>query len=192
MIRISILPLLVLLASPCAVLRAGAPCCDGCGCQPCTRKVCRLVCEPKEETKKVYSCKCEDFCIPGRSICCKKPCDCHWWCCLCCDHYTYKPTCGCVRTRVVPVITTETKKVPSYKCVVEEVCTRCGHCARKVDYPSAEDAATAVAMVKDPGVERIEGAEMPPAADPFQPPVGAAPSQEVASRSFVDRFFVRK
>ncbi|MBI2824555.1 MAG: hypothetical protein HYX69_07715 [Planctomycetia bacterium] len=146
-------PVLLFAVCQCGVASADQPCCQGCGCRPCTKKVCRLVCETKEVTKKVYSCKCEDFCIPGRSICCKKPCDCHGLCGLFCDHYTYKPTCGCVRTRVVPVITNETKTVPSYKCVVEEVCTRCGHCANRLDYPTADDPKAAVAMVKDPKVE---------------------------------------
>lgn len=200
-----------------AKLQAGAPCCESCGCQPCTRKVCRLVCETKEEIKKTYCCKCEDFCIPGRSTRCKNPCDCHWWCCLCCDHYTYKPTCGCVRQRVVLETKEEKKKVPAYKCVVEEVCTRCGHCAKKLDYPSAEDAQTAMAMVKDPAIDHIDGiaeamaAAAPllaptvtpmsgPAASPStvpawpatEPVAQASATEEVASRSFVDRLLLRR
>jgi hypothetical protein len=134
-------------------LRAGAPCCGGCGCQPCTRKVCRLVCETKEVTKKVYSCECEDFCVPGRSICCKTPCNCPGKCCK--DHTVWKPTCGCVRTRVVLVAKDEKKKVPSYKCVVEEVCTRCGHCAKATALPAADDAESAVAMAKEAGLEVV-------------------------------------
>jgi len=115
----------------------------------------------KEVSKPVYECKCEDFCIPGRSICCKSPCDCPGKCCK--DHTIYKPTCGCVRSRTVLVVKKETKKVPSYKCVVEEVCTHCGHCAKLMDYPTADDAETALAMVKGTGVDQIIGAEAVPA-----------------------------
>lgn len=151
-------------------LRAGAPCCAGCGCQPCTRKVCRLICETKEVSKPVYECKCEDFCIPGRSISCRAPCDCPGECCK--DHTIYKPTCGCVRSRTVLVIKKETKKVPAYKCVVEEVCTHCGHCAHAVDYPAADDAQTALAMVKGVAVDQVIEGEMSPAAKrPAEPSV---------------------
>jgi hypothetical protein len=195
--RSILLPIVILLAAPCMALRAGSPCCQGCGCQPCTKKVCRLKCEMKEVRKKVYSCKCEDFCVPGKSICCKKPCDdCRGLCRLCCDPYIYKPTCGCVRTRVVPVIEIEKKKVPSYTCVVEEVCTRCGHCCSKLDFPSAEDAPTALAMVKGRGYEMVTTPEIAVASHETEmfaaPAAPEATPVQVSSRNFVERLFVRK
>ena len=75
MIKFLLLPLAVVVAAPCGLLRAAAPCCNGCGChQPCTKKVCRLVCDTKTVSKNVYSCECEDFCLPGCSKKCKVPC----------------------------------------------------------------------------------------------------------------------
>jgi hypothetical protein len=170
-----------------SALNAGAPCCGGCGCQPYTRKVCRLVCEMREETKPVYECKCEDFCIPGPSTCCKTPCTCPGKCCQ--DHTVWKPTCGCVKQRTVLVIKKESKKVPSYKCVVEEVCTRCGHCARSRDYPGAADAATALAMVKNVDIDQVIGAEATPPANHVSAPEATLTT---ACRTAFDRTFSRK
>ncbi len=189
--RFRYVSLAILLLAPAQALRAGSPCCDGCGCQPGTKKVCRLVCEEKEIVKRVYSCKCEDFCVPGKSICCKKPCGPTGLGRLCCDPYTYTPTCGCVRQRVVPVITDEKKKVPEYKCVVEEVCVRCGHCCQRTDYPVADDPATALAMVKDRNIERGTDVGPVPPAEPATSPAAATPAA-TANRSFIDRFFARK
>lgn len=174
-----------------SAIQAGAPCCGGCGCQPCTKKVCRLVCEMKEESKNVYSCECEDFCLPGRSTCCKAPCDCPGKCCK--DHTIWKPTCGCVKTRTVLVITKEKKKKPVYKCVVEEVCTRCGHCAKKCNYPESNSAAEAIAMVKESGIQEIIGAETAsPSSRPTEPAASVVPVSHVTSRNPFERLFTRE
>ena len=83
----------------------------------------------------------------------------------------------------------KTKK-PSYKCVVEEICTRCGHCASKVDYPSADDPTTAMAMVKGQGADPANAT--PFEQQPNQTVDASAPATEVASRNFVERLFVRQ
>ncbi len=187
MTRSLLLGVAVVLMAWSPALHAGAPCCDGCGCQPCTRKVCRLVCEMKDVTKNVYDCKCEDFCLPAPSTRCKAPCTCPGKCCK--DHTIWKPNCGCVRTRTVLIVKKETKKVPSYKCVVEEV-AQCGHCAKKTSYPESANAADALAMVKDAGVEQVIGADDLPGSNRATEP--AMPTDNVASRGTLERMFSRK
>ena len=185
---------------------AGARCCGGCGCQPCTRKVCKLVCDTKKVPTPVYSVVCEDFCLPGPSIKCKVPCCCPEGCHSGCHNgykIVYKPTCGKVRTRANLVVGKKEKKVPSYKCVVEEVCCRCGHCAKRTTYPSAGDAPTAMAMAGVEGTNAIATSASPAQGETNDIATAASPAPTesnaasddappVASRNFVDRLFVRK
>jgi hypothetical protein len=67
---------------------------------------------------------------------------------------------------VVLVVKDEKKKVPSYKCVVEEVCTRCGHCAKSTALPAADDAESAVAMAKEAGLEVVADETTAPSISP--------------------------
>ncbi|HVU87221.1 MAG TPA: hypothetical protein VHD36_07865 [Pirellulales bacterium] len=144
----------------------------------------------KEETKNVYSCECEDFCLPGPSIRCKGPCTCAGICCK--DHTIWKPTCGCVKTRTVLVINKEKKKVPVYKCVVEEVCCRCGHCAKKCNYPESASAADAIAMVKETGIEQVIGGETPlPSSRATAAEQAQIPAAEHSARGPAERMFTR-
>lgn len=188
-----LLPVALLLASSGVPLHAAKPsCCTGCGCQPCTRKVCRLVCETKKVSTPVYSVVCEDFCLPGPSVKCKVPCCCPEGCHAGCHNgykIVYKPTCGKVRTRANLVVGKKDKEVPSYKCVVEEVCVRCGHCAHRTTYPSAADRAAAIAMAGQEGTNAIaDPGELPP----IDAPVVPASATTAASSRLVDRLFVRK
>ncbi len=80
--------------------------------------------------------------------------------------------------------------MPSYKCVVEEVCAQCGHCAKKDSYPASENATDAMAMVKDTGVEQVVGAENLPQSNRASNP--GMPADRVASRSTFERLFSRK
>lgn len=91
---------------------AGDGHCDHCGCCCECQKVCRVVCEMKETDKVVYSCKCEDFCVPGRSERCGDCC-------------TEIPTAAYVKTRRQLVKTIEKVKKPHYKLVVEYLCPNC-------------------------------------------------------------------
>jgi hypothetical protein len=118
----------VLSASALLLLAAwveAAQMCDHCGCQRNCKKICRLVCGKKKETKTVYMCECEDFCVPGHSKKCgvKIECDCDG------RHRTiiWQPTCARVRTRKKLVKDEVSKEVPDYKWVVEEYCCVCGH-----------------------------------------------------------------
>lgn len=111
---------LVLGATPLATRAAGD--CSRCGQACCARKVCRVVCEMKEVKETKYSIECEDFCVPGPSCCRTKACTrCGGKSCDDCQI----PTCGPVRTRKKLVKTEVTKKVPTYKCVVVDLCPQC-------------------------------------------------------------------
>jgi hypothetical protein len=113
--------------------------CQRCGCQSHCRKICRVVCEMKDVKQICYSCKCEDFCVPGPSCKCGEICECdpcHSGCgckcfgCLFGDgkiHRTiWKPSCeSTLFTRNKLYKYEITKKVPTYKWVVEYCCGEC-------------------------------------------------------------------
>lgn len=104
--------------------QAGGCCCPSCGCHH-VKKVCKPVCDVKKETKFVYSCVCEDFCVPGPSKIvgcnCKKDCN---GCEHCCP--VRKPTCAAVRTRTKLIKTPVEVEKPTIKWVVQTVCCQCG------------------------------------------------------------------
>jgi hypothetical protein len=93
---------------------AGDGRCDRCGCCCECEKVCKVVCEMKEVDKVCYSCKCEDFCVPGRS----ENCDCN-----CKENQV--PTAAYIKTKRTLVKTIEKVKKPTYKLVVENLCPKC-------------------------------------------------------------------
>jgi hypothetical protein len=125
--------LLALSLSIAFITPALADCCDHCGCNCGCRKVCHLKCDVKKVTKVEYSCECEDFCVPGKSEKIGSGCECHSKQCLlscrehCCEKPVYKPTCAAVHTKKKLIKHEVTKKVPSYKWVVETVCDHCAH-----------------------------------------------------------------
>ena len=102
--------------------------CDCCGGCSCVRSVCVPKMSEKEVVKVCWSYRCEEFCIPGPSVCCGEKCGkdaCgSWW------HLLWKPTCAEVRTRHVPVKNEVKRKVPSVEWRVEERCEACrqGEC----------------------------------------------------------------
>ena len=116
--------------------------CHNCGCQRNCRKVCRLECGKKKETKTEYSCECEDFCVPGHSKKCgvKVECDCNGH-----RHRSiiWQPVCAKVHTRKKLVKKDVTKEVPDYKWVVEEYCCVCGQCLKVDGKDAAEGRASA-------------------------------------------------
>ncbi len=122
--------------------------CPQCGCGQC-KKVCKLVCETKKETVWCYDCKCEDFCIPGKSCllgskCVPNTCD------PCKTHreFCWAPSCGPVRQKMVLLKVPKTVEKTVYKCVVECVCCGCG-CA-KVDFDATKQ------LVENGNIEGIE------------------------------------
>lgn len=110
--------------------------CAHCGCYTECDKICRLVEEEKKLTVTCWGGKCEDFCVPGPS---EKKCEhCEV---LCKENPEGEPHCAHVRKTawstwapwICPTIYTKTKlmkktvtkKIPSYKWVVEDLCPKC-------------------------------------------------------------------
>jgi hypothetical protein len=106
--------------------------CEHCGCQAHCQKICHPVCQWKDVKETVYTCRCTDICIPGRS---EKQCtvvdECNPYNCpLAHDYkplYTLWNPAQCARTRsVTKLVKLEvTHKVPVYKWVVEYCCDSC-------------------------------------------------------------------
>ena len=117
-----------------ASVRGGGLFCHHCGCECEVQKVCHVVCEMKETTKTVYSAKCEDFCVPCKSQRCPKcdQCDCDCGFKLGTKTYDWIPGCAQVRTKKVLMKKEEKVKVPTYKWVVEYLCSDCAsHCQQE-------------------------------------------------------------
>ncbi len=132
-----IAPLLVFLFLALSTQRTAAQCCERCGLgKPC-KKVCRLICEEKKDEITCWGCGCEEFCIPGPSTAKCSKCSCID--CSCLEGVDNKvsskpkkfvwnewiPGTAKVLTKKKLMKRTTTKTIPSYKWVVEEVCTDC-------------------------------------------------------------------
>ena len=115
---------------------AGGGHCAHCGCQADCHKVCRLVCEEKKVPITCWGCKCEDFCVPGHSKACCQHCEtvCDEDAADCdapCTHAKnfvwteWIPGCAKIFTKKKLMKKTVTKKIPSYKWVVEDLCPHC-------------------------------------------------------------------
>jgi hypothetical protein len=124
----------------------GGECCH-CGCHAPCHKVCRLVCEEKKVEITCWGCKCEDFCVP----CPSRPGCTH--CEIVCDDcaqpegeghpviskpmpFVWREWFPCKAERYTTkklMRRTVTKKVPSYKWVVEEVCGGCASAMAPVE-----------------------------------------------------------
>lgn len=109
------------------VVEAGQPSCPECGCAR-TRKICKLVCEMREDIDYEYDVDCDDYCLPAPS----KIRDKKWlpdcgsllgWRKV----FVWQPRCECkIHTRNTLVKVPVVKKTPVYNCVVEAVCCQCG------------------------------------------------------------------
>lgn len=118
---------LVALIAGAAGAEPPSPSCPGCGCSK-TRKICKLVCEMKEDLDYEYDVDRDDYCLPATSkIRGRKwlpDCDSllGWRKVL-----IWQPRCECkIHTRKTLVKIPVVKKVPTYNCVVERVCCECG------------------------------------------------------------------
>jgi len=136
-------------------------CCTGCGCSASRcRKVCRLVREDKKITTTCWGMECEDVCVPGPShpeckhcemVCgkgegdkqiCTQPKKLVWT--------SWVPGCGRdIVTKRKLMKKTVTKIVPSFKWVVEDMCTACMAQTESVSVPAG---------AKVPPAPKIEGA----------------------------------
>jgi hypothetical protein len=117
----------------------GGDCCSHCGCQDGSQKVCRLVCEEKKVKVVCWGCKCEDFCVPGKSCRGDKNCemvcaDCNSCSCNCEQPsakpkkfvwYNWEAGCGHMDTKKKLMKKEVTVTVPSFKWVVEDLCGSC-------------------------------------------------------------------
>ncbi len=118
--------------------RAGHLFCHHCRCHTNCKKVCRLECGTKKETKTEYECETEDFCVPG-------PSHKHGYTYECGPHGhkhrkpIWHPTCAKVHTRKKLVKKEVTKEVPDYKWVVEEYCCICGVLVKIEREPAKKD-----------------------------------------------------
>jgi len=121
--------------------------CRHCGCENSCTKVCRLVKEEKKITSTCWGYECEDFCIPGPS---EPECE-HFETIDCRDKESKKVcaepkkltwiswipgSCTEVKTKRKQMKKTVTKKVPSFKWVVEDLCAECKSETKPVEVPS--------------------------------------------------------
>jgi len=109
----------------------GEGCCAHCKCQCECQKVCRLVKEEKKVEIVCWGCKHEDFCLPGPNQRCDKHCE------TVCDDaticttpknfvwYEWIPGCATMQSKTKLMKKTITKKIPSFKYVVEDLCEKC-------------------------------------------------------------------
>ena len=132
--------------------RAGEDCCADCGCIAECRKVCRLVCEDREIEAVCWGCQCEDFCVPGPSTPCCQDCEKICGACPGCKgEGVYAEPRELLWTRWLPGCTAristkkklmrriETRKVPGYKWVVEDLCADCEAGGCTMDAPPRAD-----------------------------------------------------
>jgi len=121
--------------------------CAGCGRTGACQKVCRLVCEEKKVQVTCWGSQREDFCLPGpsRPGCrhCELVCDDNSDPNSVCSHSKrfiwtdWLPAdCGKVFTKTKLMKRTVTKKVPSYKWVVEDLCADCESAREVADVPA--------------------------------------------------------
>lgn len=141
---------LLALAALCVatIASAGSPRCAHCGCNAPCEKVCRLVKHEKKVEVVCWGCKCEDFaiskpstpgcehceevCVPkagaaGDDVVCSQSKSFVW--------REWIPGCGAtILTKRKLMKRVETKKIPSFKWVVEDLCPRCEAAAEVAEF----------------------------------------------------------
>jgi hypothetical protein len=163
--------------------------CNHCGCPAHCHKVCHVVCEMKDVKVTCYCCRAEDLCIPGPSqkcgaVCEPNPCClahptdcdscnsggcCSSGCgqCKCETRTLWQPTCsGDIRTVHKLIKYEVTKKVPTYKWVVEYCCDQC--CCAITDEARHDGKQTAVAArtANSPTATSVQATVQAPAPPP--------------------------
>lgn len=157
--------------------------CDRCGIATCDlRKCCKPVPVEIEKKEVCYDCKCEDFCVPGRSILCETKC--HEDDCGCWVENVWKPTCAEVRTRNVMVKKEVTRKSQGFKWEMQNLCCACQNLppASKGTPPSGKkQEEVEEERPEDQSVEEVEISSTAPAGPPAAP-VAARPTPTPAPR----------
>lgn len=155
----------------------GDPCigtpsnCGGCGCQAKCRKVCcQIICDYEEVEKKIWSCECEDYCLPVPCLSgCSKSCGsgdcggCDADCGSSCSKssgsllgkWCLPVTCGIPRVKKKLMLRTIKCKVPVYKCETRYLC---GGCEANAEVVAPQEATPAPKAAPAPKV-----APLPPA-----------------------------
>jgi hypothetical protein len=156
--------LAAVLAAGTAERAHGGENCEHCQSKPGCKKVCRLVREEKKVAITCWGCLHEDFCVPGPSkpgckhreqVCADCPADStavktgpkHFvW-------FDWIPGRAKVYTRHKLMKKTETRTVPSYRWVIENVCDECeSRCSSVTPEPNALPPPPVVdAIIKHPG-----------------------------------------
>jgi len=111
-------------------------CCAECGCRAHCEKTCRLVYEEEEVPVVCWGCKYEDFCLPGPNQ--RGPKQCETVCdeplpasgkaapdCVKPRNFVWFPGCATFHTKTKLMKKTVTKKIPTFKWVVEDLCPAC-------------------------------------------------------------------
>lgn len=110
--------------------------CSHCGQTGSCQKICRLVCEDKKVEVICWGYQCEDFCVPCHG---KRGCEhCDMVCEECSPNadgvhskpkrfiwFDWTPTKATMYTRTKLMKKITSKKVPTYKWVVEDLCENC-------------------------------------------------------------------
>lgn len=109
---------------------AGGHCCEQCGHECKTSRVCHVIVEMKKVPKTCYSCECEDFCVPGPSKRCGRAPEPDDSACgeLCLQerwYWNWIPGCAKVYKRSKLIKKVTQVEVPSFKWVVEDLCPEC-------------------------------------------------------------------
>ncbi|MBL9123299.1 MAG: hypothetical protein JNG90_06670 [Planctomycetaceae bacterium] len=168
------------------------PKCDRCGATDCClKKFCKPVPVELEVKDVCFDCKCEDFCVPGRS--CLIDTICHEDDCGCWVERVWKPTCAEVRTRKVMVKKEVVRKSQSFNWEMQRLCPACACLppAPKGTPPGGQPRDSGPGgeeieemQPEDQSVEEVELSSLPrrPAGTPLT--TQSAPAPAPAKRSF--------
>lgn len=127
----------VILIAAATATKAGNHGCARCGREQSCQKVCRLVREEKKVNIVCWGCKCEDFCLPGHSdrdckhceaVCETDECNQDGVCSKAKPFVWYDWLPGCskgIATKNKLMKKTVVKTIPSYKWIVEDLCSQC-------------------------------------------------------------------
>lgn len=128
---------------------AGGGLCHHCRCHASCRKVCRLVCEEKKVEIVCWGGKCEEFCLPPPSKPKCRHCELICGTCESCAKegvsakpkkfvwFEWIPGCATrLATKNKLMKKVVTKKVPTYKWVLEDLCGKCESACLGAEIPA--------------------------------------------------------
>ena len=145
-------------------------CCEQCGHECQTKRVCHVIVETKKVPKTCYTCECEDFCVPGPSKRCGRapePADtpCGELCLQDRWFWNWIPGCGKIYKRSKLIKKVTQVEVQSFKWVVEDLCPECG----------------AKAQTTKPDAKAVEATKTEPAPANPAPPADTTPAEVITT-----------